>query len=328
MRVFITGATGFIGQALTRELMTHGHEVVGLARSEAAAAKLRAMGAGVVRGSVRGLGGLHRAAAEADGVVHLAFTFSPLDMAAGQLMRVFLGGSPFGIVQRMMAAIGATDRAAIDALGSALQGSGRPLVTTFATMGLAGAPGELAPRPATEEDAPDPRSAGYVRAVNEDAVAHWARRDVRASLVRLAPSVHGEGDKGLIPQLIGAARKAGEALYVDEGAHRWCGVHRDDAAALFRLALEQGAPGGIYHGVGDDGAGFRDIAEAIGRGLNVPVRRKTSAEARKALGFVAPFVATDNPVKAALTQQRLGWRPEGPTLMQDLDLAGYFKTTR
>lgn len=324
MRVFVTGATGFIGQALTRELIAHGHEVIGLARSGAAATTLRAMGVGVVRGSVRDVDGLRRAAAHADGVVHLAFTFSPLDMAPRRLARVFLGGSPFRLVQRMMAAIGATDRAAIDALGSALQGSGRPLVTTFATMGLAGLPGEMALKAATEEDPPNPRSAGYARAVNEEAVAHWTERDVRASLVRLPPSVHGEGDKGLIPQLINAARKAGEALYVDEGAQRWFGVHRDDACALFRLALEQGAPGGIYHAVGDDGARFKDIAEAIGGGLNLPVRRNSLAEARRALGLVAPFVATDNPVSSALTQQRIGWKPQGPTLMQELDHADYF----
>ena len=324
MRVFVTGATGFIGQALTRDLMAHGHQVIGLARSDPSAAALRTMGAEVQRGSVRNLDSLRRGAAAADGVIHLAFTFSPTDMALSRVLGVFLGGSPTSIMSRMMAAIGATDRAAIDALGSALDESGRPLVAAFATMGIAGAPGTRAARPAAETDAPDPHSPGFARAANEATVAAWARRGVRASLVRLAPSVHGDGDKGLVPQLIRAARKIGEAIHVDDGANRWCGVRRTDAATLFRLALEKGTAGGIYHAVGDEGARFREISEVIGSRLGLPVRSRTLAEARRKLGFIAPFIAIDNPVTSERTRQELGWKPAGPALLQDLDCAGYF----
>lgn len=325
MRVFVTGATGFIGRAVTRELIAHGHQVVGLARSKASAAALRAAGADAHRGSVRNLESLRRGAAEADGVIHLAFTFSPADMPLARALGVLLGGAPNRIVSRMMAAVGATDRSAIDALGGALQGSGRPLVTTFATMGLADAAGEGAARPATEADAPNPRSPGFARAVNEGAVAAWAKRGVRASIVRLAPSVHGNGDKGLIPHIIRAARRSGEALYVADGAHRWCGVHRDDAAVLFRLALEKGAAGGIYHGVGDDGAPFREIGEIVGRRLGLPVSSVTLAEARRRLGFIGPFVATDNPVGSERTRRDLGWHPAGPSLLRDMDRDDYFE---
>ncbi len=289
MRVFVTGATGFIGKALTADLIAHGHEVVGLARSEAAAAALRANGAKALRGSVRDLESLRRGAAEADGVIHLAFTFSPLGMPPGRVLGAVFGGSPAGLMGRMMSAVGATDRAAIDALGAELQGSGRPLVTTFAAMGVAGAPGDRAERPATEADAPNPLSPGYMRAVNERAVTTWADRGVRASIVRLAPSVHGDGDKGLVPQLAAAARKHGAAIYIDEGANRWCGVHRADAATLFRLALESGVAGRVYHGVGDDGLRLREIAEIIGRRLHLPVTAKTVREAQGQLGWIAPL---------------------------------------
>ena len=324
MRVFVTGATGFIGKALTRDLIAHGHQVSGLARSTASAAALRAAGAEPHPGSLRDLESVRRGAAAADGVIHLAFSFSPLDMPLGRLVGAVVGGSPAGLMGRMMAAIGATDRAAIDTLGAALEGSGQPLVAAFATMGVAGAPEARAARPATEADAPNPRSPGYARAANESAVAHWAGRGVRASLVRLAPSVHGDGDKGLVPQLIAAARKTGEAVHVGEGANRWCGVHRDDAATLFRLALENGAAGGVYHAVGDDGATFREITEVIGRRLNVPVRSKTLAEAPRPLGWIAPFAAIDNPVASDRTREALGWRPLGPTLIEDIDRERYF----
>lgn len=324
MRVFVTGATGFIGKALTADLIAHDHEVVGLARSEASASALRANGAQALRGSVRDLESLRRGAADADGVIHLAFTFSPLEMPIGRVLGAVVSGSPTGLMGRMMGAIGATDRAAIDTLGAELQGSGRPLVTTFATMGVAGAPGDRAERPATEADAPNSRSPGYVRGLNEGAVANWAARGVRASIVRLAPSVHGDGDKGLVPQLAKAARKHKEAIYVGDGANRWCGVHRNDAASLFRLALESGTAGRVYHGVGDDGLPMREIAEIIGRRLRLPVASKTAREAQSQLGWIAPFVTVDNPVTSHRTQQDLGWHPTMPALAQDLDRDSYF----
>ena len=325
MRVFVTGATGFIGKALTTELIAHGHQVVGLARSKESANALRTVGAQAHPGSVRDLESLRRGAAEADGVVHLAFTFSPLDLPRGRVLGAVFGGPPTRLMERMMTAIGATDRAAIDALGSALQGSGRPLVSTFATMGLAGAPGDHAERPATEVDTPNSRSPGYLRAANEAAIARWAASGVRACIVRLAPSVHGDGDKGLVPQLAASARKQREAIYVGEGANRWCGVHRDDAATLFRLALETGSAGSVYHGVGDGGVPFREIAEIIGRRVRLPVASKTFREAQRQLGWIAPFTAVDNPVTSEWTQQALGWRPRMPSLAGDLEGDSYFR---
>ncbi len=323
MRVFVTGATGFIGRAVVKDLIAHGHQVVGLARSEKAAAALRAAGASPHAGSVQDLESLRQGTVGTDGVIHLAFTFSFADMPLGRRLKVFLG-APWGLMGRAMSAIGRTDREAIDALGAALQGSGRPLVTTFGTMGLAGAPGERAARPARESDGPNPRSAGYGRAANEAAVARWASRDVRASIIRLAPSVHGDGDKGLIPMLIAGARKHGQAIHVGDGDNNWCGVHRADAAALYRLALENGRAGGVYHGVGDAGVSMRTIAEVIGRRLSLPVRSATLQDARKQMSFFAPFVATDNPATSELTCSELGWRPTGPSLIEDLDGPAYF----
>ncbi|RDE05592.1 SDR family oxidoreductase [Sphingomonas aracearum] len=325
MRVFLTGATGFIGPALARDLLAQGHEVIGLARTDAAADRLRAIGVQPHRGSLKEPDTLRRAAGAADGVIHLAYTFSPGDLPLGRLLGAVLGGAPWRTVPRMMRAITATNDAALDAIGMALEGSGRPLVTAFATMGVAGAPGHQASRAATEADGPNPDSAGYVRSVSEARVRRWAERGVRASIVRLAPAVHGSGDTGLIPQLAQAARKQGEVLYVDDGAQRWTGVHHGDAVTLFRLALEQGAAGGVYHGVGDPGLSYREIATIMGKRLGLPVRAGTSAQARRQLGFTAPFVATDNPVASDGTRRELGWTPVGPTLREDLEGPAYFR---
>lgn len=325
MRVFVTGATGFIGSAVTRDLMAHGHQVVGLARSDRAADTLRRAGVEPHRGSLHDLASLRRGAAAADGVIHLAFTFSLGELPLRRLMGVFLGGAPTGIQMRVMGALMRTDRLAIDALGDALKHTGRPFVTTFGVMGLAAA-GTRAQRPATEADAPDPTSPGYRRALNEQAVDVWAAKGVRASLVRLAPSVHGDGDKGLVPQLIAAARKRGEAIFVADGQNRWTGVHRLDAATLFRLALENGTAGARYHGVAEEGVAFGAIAELIGHRLSVPVRSRTVAEANRQLGWFGPFIAVDNPASSLQTQLDLGWRPTGPSLLPDLDRDSYFAT--
>ena len=217
MRVFVTGASGFIGRALIRELIEHGHQVVGLARSDKAAAAIQAVGAEPHRGELRDLDSLRAGAKAADGVVHLAFTFSFAELPMGRLLNIFFGGAPAAIPKRAVSTFMETDRRAIDALGAALEGSGRPLVTTFGTMGLASAQ-EPASRPATELDAINPSSPGYARALNEHAVEGWASRGVRATIVRLAPSVHGDEDTGLVPQLIGTARKKGQAIYVGERA--------------------------------------------------------------------------------------------------------------
>jgi nucleoside-diphosphate-sugar epimerase len=323
MRVFVTGATGFIGGAVTRELIAHGHHVVGLARSDWAADTLRQAGVEPHSGSLYDLDSLKRGAASADGVIHLAFTFALTELPLRRLMGVFLGGAPTGIPMRVMGALMRTDLLGIDALGDALKGSGRPLVTTFGVMGLA-ASGVRAARPATEADAPDPASPGYGRALNEQAVDVLAAKGVRASLVRLAPSVHGDGDKGLVPQLIAAARKRGEAIYVGDGENRWSGVHRQDAATLFRLALELGTTGARYHGVADEGVPFGSIAELIGHRLGVPVRSRTAREANRHLGWFGPFIAVDNPASSTQTQRDLGWCPTGPSLVPDLDRDIYF----
>ena len=324
MRVFITGATGFMGPALATNLIARGHEVVGLARSEASAKALRDVGVSSLSGSLTDLAVLRQGAAEADGVIHLAYSFSPGDMPRRRLLGAVLGGWPGNMIARMMRAITTTNDAALDALAGALQGSNRPLVTAFATMGIAGASGERAPRVATEVDAPNPGSPGYVRAVSEARVLHWAACGVRASIVRLAPSVHGLGDEGLIPQLAVAARKHGEVLYVGDGANRWTGVQIDDAVTLFRLALEQGVAGGVYHGVGDAGLTYREIAEIMGRRLCLPVRSGTKADAKRQLGFTAPFVSVDNPVDSKRTREELGWAPKGMSLADDLYGPAYF----
>ena len=324
MRVFVTGATGFIGSAVVQELTANGHQVVGLARSDHAAKALSAAGVEPHRGGLGDLDSLRRAAATADGVIHLAFMHSLSSMSLRDRLHVFLGGRPSAIVSRVMAVTNRADRAAIDALGAALQGSGRPLVTTFVTMGMAVKDGR-APRPATEEDAPNPDSSGAWRAVTEEAVEAWASLGVRASIVRLAPSVHGDGDKGFVPRLIGIARKKKESGYVGDGLNRWPGVHRRDAAVLFRLALEKGVAGARYHGVADEGVPFRDIAGVIGRRLGVPVVSKNPAQAARRFGFLAPFVMADNPASSRRTQDELGWRPRASTLLEDLDRPSYFE---
>jgi nucleoside-diphosphate-sugar epimerase len=326
MRIFMTGATGFVGPALIEHLSTKGHEIVGLARSKIAEHRLRSLGVRPFPGSIVDLDSLRRGAAEADGVIHLAYSFSPGDLPRRRLFGALLGGWPGDTVARMMQAITATNDAAIDALAGALTGSGRPMVTAFATIGVAGPPGVRSERLAVETDAPDPRSPGHVRAVSEALVRQWAQRGVRASMVRLAPSVHGRGDSGLIPQLATAARKHGEVLYVGDGLNRWSGVHIGDAVSLFELALEKGQAGGVYHGAAEEGVAYKQIAETMAKDLGLPVRSATLLQAKRQFGFLAPFVGVDNPVDSQRTQQELGWRPVGPSLIDDLKGPDYFGT--
>lgn len=230
MQVFITGATGFLGPAIATDLMKRGYNVVGLARSEASAEKLRANGVQALVGDITDLSVLRQGTEAADGVIHLAYSFSPSDVPRTRMLGAVFGGWPGGMMTRMMKAITTTNDAALSALAGALSGSDRPVITAFATMGIAGAPGEPVRRVATEADRPNAASPGYVRSVSEALVEQWASRNVRASIVRLAPVVHAAGDKGLIPQLASAARKHGEVLYVDYGSNRWSGVHVEDAA--------------------------------------------------------------------------------------------------
>ena len=294
MRVFVTGATGFVGSAVTRELIDAGHQVLGLARSDAAAKDLVAAGADVHRGSLEDLESLRSGAAAADGVIHTAFIHD------------FLNYGPAA----------EADRRAIEALGGALAGSDRPLIVTSGSL-LVQRQGPLA----TEQDASNPN---FPRK-SEDATLALAARGVRASVLRLPPSVHGNGDHGFVPQLISIAREKRASAYISDGLNRWPAVHRLDAAYFYRLVLEKCIAGAIYHGMADEGVPTREIAEVIGRQLNVPVVSKSPEQAADHFGWIARFFAMDGPASSAQSQQRLGWRPVQPGLIADLNAEHYFE---
>jgi len=297
MRVFVTGATGFIGTAITRELLGAGHAVLGLARSDAGARSLTAAGVEVHRGTLEDLEGLKRGAAASDGVIHTAFIHDFKDFPAA----------------------GNTDRLAVEAMGDALAGSGRPLVVTSGTSHLG--TGHVG----TEDDAPDPTSRANHRIASEGATLALASRGVRAMVMRLPPSVHGDGDHGFVPIVIGVARDKGVSAYIGDGLNRWPAVHRLDVARLFRLALEKGIAGARYHGVGDGGIPVRDLAAVIGRRLDLPVVSKSAEEAGAHFGFLAHFLGTDCPASSEKTQAELGWRPTHVGLIADLEHGRYFE---
>ncbi len=318
MRVFVTGATGFIGFAIVKELVGAGHQVTGLARSEASGQKLVGAGAKAQVGSIEDLAGLRRAAANADGAIHTAFYHKPGHIPLRKRLGVILGGPPSAIAERFMAAAVASDRAAVQAIGESLSGSDRPLVATFGTLSMA--PGRLA----TEDQHYDPGFVGAPRAETEDTLQQMASHGVRTSAIRLPPIVHGPGDHGFASRLIGIARKKKASAYVGDGLNRWPSVHRDDVARLYRLALENGPGGGTYHGVAEEGIPFREIAGLLGKRLNLPLVTKTPAEAARHFSFLSLFVGIDNPTSSRLTQERLGWRPTERGLMEDLEKADYF----
>jgi nucleoside-diphosphate-sugar epimerase len=289
MRVFLTGGTGFIGSAVVRELIESGHPVTGLARSEQAAAKLAAAGAGIHPGSLDDLDSLRSGSASAEGVIHLAFNNDFVDYA-----RAVAG-----------------DLRAVEAIGTTLIGSGKPFIIASGTLRVASLG-----RVATEEDQGPQESP---RGEAEDALITLAKGGVRSSAVRLAPCVHDAQRQGLASRLVELARAKGVSAYIGDGMNHWPAVHRLDAAHLFRLALESAPAGTRLHGVAEPGIPFRDIAEAIGRNLKLPVVGLSPVEAEKHFGWFAQVVSLDNPTSSALTQDLLSWRPAQPALIADID---------
>jgi nucleoside-diphosphate-sugar epimerase len=297
MRVFVTGASGFIGSAVLPELRSADHEVLALARSEASATALAAAGVEVHRGDLNDLDGLAAGAAAADGVIHLGFIHDFKNIADS--LR--------------------TDRHAIETMGRALAGSGRPFVLASGTLGIA--PGRLATEDIPYDGTSHPRHANAVAALA------FAEQGVRVSFVRLSPTVHGQGDHGFVPRLIEVAREKGVSGHMGDGENRWNAVHRLDAARLFRLALEKAPAGSVLHAVADEAVPTRMIAEIIGRQLNVPIASVPPDAVDTHFGWIGRFFAMDQPASSALTRERLGWEPTHPGLIEDLDAGHYFEQT-
>ncbi|MEP6985675.1 MAG: SDR family oxidoreductase [Chloroflexota bacterium] len=293
MKVFVTGASGFVGSAVVRELVSAGHQVVGLARSDASAALIEAAGAKVLRGSLDDLDSLKSGAATSDGVIHTAYIHNFPNFAESA----------------------EADRKAIETIGAALAGSNRPFIVTGGSGGLT--PGRLA----TEED---PVPAGMPR-VSEQLGLSMASRGVRVSIMRLPTSVHGEGDHGFVPRLITIAREKGVSAYPGDGSNRWPSVHRVDSARLYRLALETAPAGTRLHPIGDEGVPTREIAGVIGRHLNLPIVSVPVEEAGEHFGWLGRFFALDMPVSGTLTRQQFNWQPTQPGLIEDLEQGHYFQ---
>jgi nucleoside-diphosphate-sugar epimerase len=305
MRIFVTGASGWIGSAVVPELLGAGHEVVGLARSEASARALEAAGAMVQRGDVDDPDGLAKAAADSDGVVHLAFQHE-----------LAFGGN--------FAAAAAADRRAVEAMGAALADSDRPFVLASGLLGLTNG------RVATENDGLVPDAVTRANPAGRRAATALLTLSlrgvgVRSSVLRLPPTVHGDGDHGFVATFVGIARQRGVSGYVGDGANRWPAVHRSDAARLTRLALEAAPAGSVLHAVGDEGVPFREIAEAMGRHLGVPAASIALADAPEHFAPLGHFVSLDSPATAAVTRELLGWEPTGPTLLEDLEQDHYYR---
>ena len=296
MRVFVTGATGFVGSAVVQELLQAGHQVLGLTRSDAGAQSLIAAGADVHRGNLEDLDSLQSGADQADGVIHTAFNHDFSNFQANC----------------------ENDRLAIEAMGSVLAGSDRPLVVT---SGI----GILTPNGRLAVEADRPVGGTNPRVASEAAADAVAARGVRVSVLRLPPSVHGEGDYGFVPTVISMAREKGVSVYKGAGTNRWPAVHRLDAAHLFRLVLEHtAAPGTRFHAVADEGIAFREIAEAIGKGLSVPVVSESAEGTAAHFGWFTHFAGFDCPASSEQTRALLGWQPTQPGLLADLDGGSYF----
>lgn len=297
MRVFLTGATGWIGSAAVPELLQAAHQVIGLARSEKAAAALTTAGAAVQRGSLDDLDSLRAGAAASDAVVHLGFKHDFSDAATA----------------------GRTERAAIEAMGDTLAGSDRPLLLASGVALIA--PGRVV----TEHDAVPTSGPDSPRGGSEQLALEYAERAVRSVSLRFAPTVHGEGDHGFLSTIVGVARDKGASGYVGDGSNRWPAVHRLDAAHLIRLALEKAPAGSVVHGVGEEGIPAREIADIIGRGLDVPVTSVAPEDVAAHFGWIGAFFGLDIPASSTLTQQMLGWTPTHPGLLEDLEAGHYFR---
>jgi nucleoside-diphosphate-sugar epimerase len=292
MRIFVTGASGWIGSAVVPELISAGYQVLGLARSDASAKAIADMGADVLRGDLTDAGILRAGALDSDGVIHLAFVVPSVSEAATR-----------------------ADAKAIETFAASLAGSGKPMLISGATITTPG-------RPATERDELIAAGPIAARISNMQAALAAAARDVRACLVMLPRSVHGSGERhGFVPQLIAMARAKGVSGYIGDGASRWPAVHVKDAARLYRLAVEQAPAGAVLNAVGDEGVPVRAIAEAIGRNLNLPAR---SLPAEEYGGMLVPLLSTDMPASSAITQELLGWKPTHPGLIEDIEQGHYF----
>jgi nucleoside-diphosphate-sugar epimerase len=292
MRIFVTGASGWIGSAVVPELIGAGHQVLGLARSDTSARAVGALGAEVLRGDLNDIGALRAGTRDSDGIIHLAFVVPSVSEAATR-----------------------TDAQAIETFAAGLAGSGKPLVVSGATLVTPG-------RPATERDELVAAGPIAARITNMQAALAAAGRGVRAALVMLPRSVHGQGERhGFIPQLIAAARAKGVSGYIGDGTSRWPAVHVKDAARLYRLAVEQAPAGAVLNAVGDEGVPVREIAEAIGRHLDLPAR---SLPAEEFGGMLVPLLSRDMPASSAITRELLGWKPAHPGLIEDIEQGHYF----
>jgi len=307
MRIFVTGASGWIGSAVVPELIGAGHEVVGLARSDASAAALTAAGAEVQRGTLDDLDSLRSAASASDGVIHLAFKHE-----------LAFSGDFQGAAD--------ADRRAVEVFGEVLAGSDRPFVLASGLLGVS--PGRVA----TEQDGHGPNAAvaafgggPQVRWETAEFTLSLASSGVRSSIMRLSPTNHGDGDNGFMATLVGIAREKGVSGYVGDGANRWPAVHRLDSARLFRLAVEQAPAGSTLHAAADEGVPIRDVAEVIGRHLSLPVVSIAPEDAGEHFSWLGGFVGLDAPASSALTRELLGWQPTQVGLIEDLDQGHYFQ---
>ena len=317
MRVFVTGATGWVGSAVVTDLLSSGHEVTGLTTSAEGARKLQASGAKARIGRLHEHDLLREAAAQSDGVIHTAFIHGLANMSASTRFRLFAGAFNGGMVSSFLRILRETEAGAIHALGAGLEGSMRPLVVASAVLSLPQG------RVSNEQDNHAPNTPN--RSFSEAAALNFVGRGVRSSIVGLAPTVHGAGEHGFIARIIAAARKKGVSPYVGDGGNRWPAVHVSDAAQLFRLALEKGEPGGRFHGVDEAGVPFRDIASLIAARLRIPAVGVPAAKAAKHFGMLSIFVGLDNPTSSEWTRRTLNWQPRQSGLLADME-AHYFES--